>query len=79
MSAAALDQALLAAHAAADSPALVRLYTQAADQAEAGGRTDAACFFLTQAFVFALEAGLPDAASLNRRLAALGRSHLVAL
>lgn len=79
MSGAALDQALLAAHAAADSPALVRLYTQAADQAEAGGRSDAAGFFLTQAFVFALEAGLPEGAALNSRLAAQGRSHPVAL
>lgn len=34
---------------------------------------DAACFFLTQAFVYALEAGVPQADGLNFRLSEYGR------
>lgn len=67
-----LDDALLAAHARDDRAALVRLYTQAADEA---CDLDAACFYLTHAFVFALELGLPEAATLNRRLVAHDRAH----
>ncbi|MFW8634845.1 hypothetical protein [Cribrihabitans pelagius] len=74
-----LDGALLKAHAGHDLPALVRLYTVAGDRAEAEGNIDAACFYLTHAFVFALEAGAPEADALNRRLAARGRAHLLAL
>ncbi|KIC31287.1 hypothetical protein [Leisingera sp. ANG-S5] len=70
-----LDQALLQAHEDKDSAVLVRLYTLAGDQAEAAGNIDAACFYLTHAFVFALEAGLPAAKELNRRLAERGRAH----
>ena len=43
---------------------------------EGDGEEDAACFFLTQAYVFALSAGLPQAAGLNRRLAEQGRDDL---
>ena len=66
----ALDDALLAAHEAGDKAALIRLYTQAADEA---GDVDAACFYLTHAYVFALESGAPDAVALHRRLADHGR------
>ena len=69
-----LDAALLRAHAASDLPGLVALYTQAADRAEAAGGIDAACFYLTQALVFALEDGAPVAMVLNRRLVAHGRA-----
>jgi hypothetical protein len=72
-----LDCALLAAHEAGDSGALVRLYTLAADQEETAGSIDAACFFLTQAFVFALESGHEEATALNMRLVAHGRAHLL--
>lgn len=72
-----LEQALLAAHDRHDGPALVRLYTIAGDQAEAHQDIDAACFYLTHAFVFALEAGAPEAQALNRRLADRGRAHLL--
>ncbi|UWQ60787.1 hypothetical protein K3722_20710 (plasmid) [Leisingera caerulea] len=75
MERAELDQALLKAHEDKDSAELVRLYTLAGDQAEAAGNIDAACFYLTHAFVFALEAGQPEAKELNRRLAARGRAH----
>jgi hypothetical protein len=65
-----LDAALLAAHAADDRPALVGLYTKAADTAPS---PEAAGFYLTHAYVFALEAGLPEAARLRARLKAEGR------
>jgi hypothetical protein len=65
-----LQARLLAAHAAGDNIAFVGLYTEAADaactEAEAG-------FFLTQAYVFALEFGHIDAPALRARLVALGR------
>lgn len=75
MERAELDRALLQAHEDKNSEELVRLYTLAGDMAEAAGNIDAACFYLTHAFVFALEAGLPEARELNRRLADRGRAH----
>ncbi|MFW8595178.1 hypothetical protein [Cribrihabitans neustonicus] len=74
-----LDRALLSAHADHDLAALVRLYTVAGDRAEAAGDINAACFYLTHAFVFALEAGAPEAGALNARLAEHGRAHRLAL
>ncbi|ATG45500.1 hypothetical protein PhaeoP18_03846 (plasmid) [Phaeobacter piscinae] len=70
-----LDQALLRAHAEGDSAALIRLYSLAADAAEGADEMDRACFYLTHAFVFALESGAPEADPLNARLAAQGRAH----
>lgn len=66
----ALHEAMLAAHEAEDSQELIRLYTQAADIAN---DVDAACFFLTHAYVFALEAGAAEAPALRARLIAHGR------
>ena len=65
-----LNARLLAAHAADDRSALVRLYARAADQAPS---EDAAAFYLTHAYVFALDTGHADAAALRARLVALGR------
>lgn len=62
-----LNTALLAAHAADDKAALVTLYTQAADAAP---DINTACFFLTHAYIFALELGHPASAALHARLAA---------
>ena len=70
---ATLDAALLAAHADDDRAALVMLYTQAGDMAGAEGDRDAMCFFLTHAYVFALETGAPVADDLHARLKAEGR------
>jgi hypothetical protein len=64
---AALDAALLAAHDAGDKGALISLYAEAA---AAGG--PGAAFYLTHAYVFALEAGDPRTASLRQRLLAMG-------
>jgi hypothetical protein len=65
-----LDAALLAAHAADDRRALVRLYTEAAETAQSA---EAAAFYLTHAYVFALDTGAPEAAALRDRLRAEGR------
>jgi hypothetical protein len=65
-----LEAAILAAHAADDRRALARLYARAADRLN---DLDAACFFLTHAYVFALETGAPEAGKLHARLKAHGR------
>lgn len=65
-----LDAQLLAAHGARDGPALIGLYSQAA----LGANSDTACgFYLTHAYVFALETGDPRAADLRAKLVAMGR------
>lgn len=69
----ALETALLAAHARDDGGALARLYAQAADLAAATGDLEGEAFYLTHAYVFALEAGAGDAETLHARLAAMGR------
>lgn len=66
-----LDQQLLQAHAVRDRAALVRLYTAAADQA---ADLDAACFYLTHAYVYALEINAPAVPDLLSRLRAEGRA-----
>ncbi len=73
MDRAALDAALIAAHEAGDECRLVALYTCAANDAEAAGDTDACCFYLTQAYVFALVSGALEAGRLHARLLARGR------
>ncbi len=65
-----LDARLLDAHARHDHPSLVKLYAQAAETAH---DTDAACFYLTHAYIFALELGHPDTTALHAQLAAHGR------
>ena len=69
----ALDARMLAAHARADLGALVALYTQAADMSGATRDIDAECFYLTQAYVFALDCGAPTARALHARLKTHGR------
>lgn len=65
-----LDSRLLAAHARGDRAALVALYTEAA---EAAGEEQARGFYLTHAYVYALEAGAPEAPALRALLVAAGR------
>lgn len=65
-----LQNRLLAAHARGDQPALVALYTEAADSTDV---LDAACFYLTHAYIFALELGDPAAEVLFARLKVHGR------
>ena len=69
----ALDQQLLAAHEQGDADALCALYLEAGENAERRGEIEAACFYLTHAYVFALEAGSPSAKEINRKLVEYGR------
>ena len=65
-----LQPRLLAAHAADDKAALVTLYGEAAEGAH---DIDAACFFLTHAYVYALDVGDDRARTLHTRLLEHGR------
>lgn len=65
-----LQDRLLDAHARDDFHQLVGLYTEAADST---GDLDAACFYLTHAYIFALELGDPAAKVLYDRLKVHGR------
>ena len=65
-----LDDTLIAAHETSDFWALVALYEQAADVAP---QRDAACFYLTQAYVFALDTNHPARSRIFDRLKAEGR------
>ncbi len=65
-----LESALLAAHSQRDLQALTTLYMDAADNTP---DLDEACFFLTQAYVFALDTGDKRATQLHKRLIELGR------
>ncbi len=70
-----LHREILEAHASGSKSLLVTLYYQAAEYHEKNGDVDAAGFFLTQAYVFALEQGLAVAGELHGRLVDLGREN----
>ncbi len=65
-----LQDRLLAGHAKGDQAALVGLYTEAGDGTD---DIDAACFYLTHAYIFALELGDPRTKPIYARLKAQGR------
>ena len=65
-----LQDRLLAAHDCDDRALLVTLYTEAAD---AEHDIDAACFYLTHAYIFALEQGHPATQAIFQRLKVHGR------
>ena len=65
-----LDQQLLAAHDDNDLNLLVDLYKQAAAQAL---DAEAKYFYLTHAYIFALDINHPDAAALKSTLVSAGR------
>jgi len=65
-----LTARLLRAHEHGDNRALVGLYQEAAQQAQS---EVAQGFYLTHAYVFALELGDRRASDLRRRLQAMGR------
>lgn len=70
----ALHDRIVRAHAGGDTGELARLYRLAAEEAEAQGHIDQACFFFTQAYVFALDAGEKEiAADTRTRLVRHGR------
>ena len=68
-----LHRRILDAHASGSKSLLVMLYRQAADYYEENGDDDAAGFFLTQAYIFALEQGSDITGELHGRLVELGR------
>jgi hypothetical protein len=69
----ALEAALLDAHGNGDHKALVSLYRQAGEIREGEGDIEAACFYYTHAYVFALETGDAAAKSLLDMLVSHGR------
>lgn len=70
-----LDRQLLQAHADDDALMLIHLYHEAAKQADELQDHEAYCFYLTHAFVFALEHGAAEAEELNLKLYQRGRAH----
>ncbi len=70
-----LHQRMLQAHAAQDLNSLIALYSTAGKRMETRGDIDAACFYLTHAYVYALELDAPELTELQTRLAAYGRIH----
>ncbi len=68
-----LDRQLIAANLANDHIKLIALYQRAAEICEAKGAVDETCFFLTQAYVFALQEGSPQSRQLKEKLVAYAR------
>lgn len=68
-----LDAALLTAHAEKDRATLVRLYQTAGEMRLAEGAENAGCFYLTHAYIYALDCGDPRAPELRARLIEFGR------
>ena len=56
-----------------DLEVLTKIYTDAANASEQRGDIDEACFFLTQAYVCALQQGADTAVKLRSRLINHGR------
>ena len=70
MTRADLNRALMGAYAEGDGAAIAALYAEAGRMAAC---EDEAAFFLTNGYIFALEAGLPRAKRLHAELVAMGR------
>jgi len=68
-----LEAEMLKAHGIDDTSRLIRLYQQAGELKEARGDVDAACFYFTHAYVFALEMGDPSSTQLLGHLVRHGR------
>ena len=68
-----LDQALKDAHARRDAQLIAELFGKAGDREAACGNDDAACFFWTNGYVWALEAGAEMAGPLHQKLCEKGR------
>ena len=68
-----LNADLLQAHIESEPGRLAELYTRCADTAELHKDTNATCFYLTHALVYALDAGLDEQGVLVDRLKSYGR------
>ncbi|MBL4751638.1 MAG: hypothetical protein JKX71_13840 [Amylibacter sp.] len=73
MTLADLDAALLQAHADYDLDRLVTLYQKAGLSCIDANDVDAGCFYLTHAYIFALEAGTSKAREIHKVLVSYGR------
>ena len=73
MNADELDSGILEAWSNGDGPRLAELYAAAGNSMLASGLEDEGCFFLTQAYIIALENGLEIAAPLHAELVRHGR------
>ena len=69
----ALDEQLFAALDRYDLESVTGIYLQAAEMSEAEGDIPRSCFLLTQAWIYALEAGDRRAGNIRARLVAQGR------
>lgn len=68
-----LNAEVLQAHAKGDNAALVQIYKNLGEEELVKGQELEGAFLLTQAYVYALEAGLPIAKEIHKLLAAYGR------
>ena len=67
-----LNQQVLAAHKEGDGRRLSELYARAGHRMISDGQITEGCFFLTQAYVFALEEGMDSADNIHATLVKLG-------
>ncbi len=70
-----MENKLLEAVKRHDLEVLTQIYTDAANASEQRGNIDEACFFLTQAYVCALQQGADIAVELRLRLVEYGREN----
>ena len=68
-----LNAQVLAAHDSGDNATLVRIYQKLGNDELANGHELEGAYFLTQAYVYALEGGLPEQHEIHKTLVALGR------
>ena len=68
-----IENEMLKAHTKNNVKELVRLYKQAGEMKQNENDEDAEAFFLTHAYVFALESGDAHAHEICNRLVSLGR------
>ena len=68
-----LNSKVLAAHDSGDNATLVRIYQKLGNDELANGRELEGAYFLTQAYVYALEGGLPEQHEIHKILVAYGR------
>ena len=68
-----LNSRILLAHKSGDGARLAELYHEAGNQSLESGRHDEGCFFLTQAYVYALENGLEITNKIHAQLVGFDR------
>ena len=68
-----IEKKMLKAHEEYNQKELVRLYTKAGEMKQKENDENAEAFFLTHAYVFALESGSENAKEICKRLVKLGR------